>query len=62
MKDGTAAWRAAFSFFRLFRDRVAGGYYSTPEGWKAIGYAGNVPLVGDYPGPPPEVLKHLGLA
>ena len=62
VKEGTDANRRAFSFFRLFRDRVAGGYYSTPEGWKAIGYAGNVPIIGDYPGPPPEVLSHLGLA
>ena len=31
----------ALSFFRLFRDRVAGGYFSTPQGWQAIGYTGN---------------------
>ena len=61
VKDGTEARRQAFDFFQLFRNRVAGGYYSTPEGWKAIGYTGNVPIAGDYPGPPPEVLKHLGL-
>ena len=61
VKEGTDARKQAFSFFTLFRDRVAGGYYSTPEGWKAIGYVGNVPLP-DFPGPPPEVLKHLGLA
>jgi hypothetical protein len=61
VKVGTAARKAANAFFRTFRDRVAGGYYSTPEGWKAIGYIGNVPLA-EYPAPPPEVLKHLGLA
>ena len=61
VKEGTAARKAANGFFRTFRDRVAGGYYSTPEGWKAIGYIGNVPLA-EYPAPPPEVLKHLGLA
>jgi hypothetical protein len=60
VKDGTAARKEANGFFRVFRDRVAGGYYSTPEGWKAIGYVGNVPLA-EYPAPPPEVLKHLGL-
>lgn len=48
-------------FFRTLRDCVAGGYYSTPEGWKAIGYVGNVPLA-EFPAPPPEVLAHLGLA
>ena len=62
VKDGTTAPKAALDFFRLFRDRVAGGYYSTPEGWRAIGYTGNVPVVREYPGPPPEVLQHLGLA
>jgi hypothetical protein len=61
VKDGTPARKAANNFFVTFRDRVAGGYYSTPEGWKAIGYIGNVPLA-EYPAPPPEVLKHLGLA
>ncbi len=61
VKEGTEARTKAHSFFILFRDRVAGGYYSTPEGWKAIGYVGNVPLA-EFPGPPPEVLKHLGLA
>ena len=61
VKEGTDARKQAFSFFTLFRDRAAGGYYSTPEGWKAIGYTGNVPLM-DFPGPPPEVLRHLELA
>jgi hypothetical protein len=61
VKDKTEAHKAAFDFFKNFRDKVTGGYYSTPEGWKAIGYVGNVPMV-EFPGPPPEVLKHLGLA
>ncbi len=61
VKEGTDARKQAHGFFVLFRDRAAGGYYSTPEGWKAIGYVGNFPLV-EFPGPPPEVLKHLGLA
>ena len=61
VKKGTESRKQAFSFFTLFRDRAAGGYYSTPEGWKAIGYVGNVPMP-EFPGPPPEVLKHLGLA
>ncbi len=60
--EGTAARRQALSFFRLFRDRVDGGYYSTPEGWRAIGYTRNVPIAGDYPGPTPEALAHIGIA
>ncbi len=61
VRDDTEANKKAFSFFQLFRDRAAGGYYSTPVGWEAIGYVGNKPIA-EFPGPPPEVLKHLGLA
>ena len=51
----------AAQFFKKFRDLTAGGYYTTPEGMKDIGYVGNVPLA-TFDGPPPEVLKKLGLA
>jgi hypothetical protein len=54
-------FKNAASFFSKFRNLVAGGFYSTPEGWKDLGYIGNVPIA-EFPGPPPEVLKHLGLA
>ena len=54
-------FRPAAQFFRRFRDLAAGGYYSTPEGMKDIGYTGNVAL-DKFEGPPPEVLKKLGLA
>ena len=57
----TDAHKKGFDFFKLFRDRTAGGDYSTPESWKAIGNVGNLPMA-EFPGPPPEVLKHLGLA
>ena len=40
---------------------MAGGYYSTREGWQAIGYVGNVAL-GAFAGPPREVRERLGLA
>jgi hypothetical protein len=53
--------KQARTFFLLLRDRVAGGYFTTPEGWKALGYTGNVPIA-DFPGPPPEALQHIGLA
>ncbi|HET6408833.1 MAG TPA: gluconate 2-dehydrogenase subunit 3 family protein [Chthoniobacteraceae bacterium] len=59
--EGSVERKAAYNFFKLFRDRVAGGYYSTPEGWKALGYTGNTPLLA-FAGPPDEALKHLGLA
>jgi len=48
-------------FFDRFRDLTAGGYYTTPQGMKAIGYVGNVPS-GSFAGPPPEAFKHVGLA
>ncbi len=53
--------KAAAEFFAKMRNLAAGGFYSTPEGWQDIGYIGNVPLI-EFPGPPPEVLRHLGLA
>lgn len=49
------------AFFKRYRDLTAGGYYTTAEGMKAIGYVGNVPS-GTFAGPPPEALKHVGLA
>ena len=54
-------FRAGAQFFRKFRDLTAGGFYTTPEGMKDIGYVGNVALT-TFEGPPPEVLKKLGLA
>lgn len=61
VKEGTDARKQVRAFFTVFRDRAAGGYYTTPEGWKAIGYTGNVPMA-EFPGPPPEALAHAGLA
>jgi len=52
--------RRAASFFRTFTSLSMGAYYSTPEGWKAIGYTGNV-ASATFAGPPQEVLDKLGL-
>jgi hypothetical protein len=54
-------FQQAAQFFRRYRDLTAGGYYTTPEGMRDIGFTGNVALE-KYEGPPPEVLKKLGLA
>ncbi|MCX6953054.1 MAG: gluconate 2-dehydrogenase subunit 3 family protein [Verrucomicrobia bacterium] len=54
-------FKKAAQFFRKFRDLTAGGFYSTPEGMKDIGYVGNV-ATATFEGPTPEALKHLGLA
>lgn len=61
LPDAKPEFREAAQFFRKFRDLAAGGYYSTPEGMKDIGYVGNVALE-KFEGPPPEVLRRLGLA
>jgi len=47
-------------FFALFRDLTAGGFYTTPVGWKDVEYVGNVPLPS-FEGPPESVLKKLGI-
>lgn len=55
------AFKKGAAFFKRFRDLAAGGYYTTPEGMKVIGYVGNMPS-GTFEGPPIEALKHVGLA
>jgi hypothetical protein len=54
-------FRSAALFFKRFRDLTAGGFYTTPVGMKDIGYVGNLPMA-TFDGPPPEVLKRLGLS
>lgn len=51
---------AGVMFFARFRDLVAGGFYTTPAGFKDLGYMGNVPNLG-WKGPTPEARKHLGI-
>ncbi len=51
----------AARFFSLYRDLTAGGFYTTPQGRKDLGYVGNVALPR-FDGPPPEVLRKVGLA
>jgi hypothetical protein len=55
-----ASRRAAARFFSRYRDLAAGGFYSTPAGRKDLNYTGNVPRAGN-DGPPPALLKALGL-
>ena len=54
-------YKAAARFFDRVRDLTAEGFYTTDAGMKDLGYVGNVPMA-KFDGPPPEVLKHLGLA
>lgn len=53
-------FQAAAQFFDFVRDLTATGFYTTREGMKDLQYIGNMALP-KYDGPPPEVLKHLGL-
>lgn len=53
--------RAAAHFFARYRDLTAGGFYSSPVGRQDLNFIGNVPLVR-FDGPPPELLKSLGLS
>ena len=50
--------RPAFFFARL-RGLLMGGFYSLPQGMADIGYIGNAPMTGNYPGPTQEALAHL---
>ncbi len=54
-------FRSAAAFFRRYRDLTAGGFYTTPQGMKDIGYVGNVAMP-TFKGPPKAVLEKLGLA
>ena len=47
-------------FFAKFRSMTMGGYYTTNIGQKDIGYVGNYAMA-TFDGPPPEVLKQLGI-
>jgi hypothetical protein len=55
-----AEQRGAARFFAVYRDLTAGGFYSTPVGRKDLNFIGNVPLAR-FDGPPPALLKSLGL-
>lgn len=59
-RPATPALAKGARFFERFKAICSGGYYSTPEGWAAIGYVGNV-ASGIFTGPPQEVLDQLGL-
>lgn len=45
--------------FDGIRTLVTIAYFGSPEGGQDLGYQGNVPIAGDYPGPTPEAMAHL---
>lgn len=50
--------RIANAFSHL-RGLVVAAFFCSPEGTKDLGYVGNVPIAGDYPGPTAEAYAHL---
>jgi hypothetical protein len=49
---------AANAFSRL-RKLVLAAFFCSPQGTKDIGYLGNSPIAGDWPGPTEEAMDHL---
>jgi len=59
---GDQALEGPRGFFGRLRQLTAGAYYTSPEGVRELGYVGNVPIPGDWPGPTEEALAHLEAA
>ncbi|NHK27933.1 gluconate 2-dehydrogenase subunit 3 family protein [Parvularcula flava] len=45
--------------FRSFRNIAIGAFFASEAGVEDIGYLGNKPVIGPYPGPSPEAIEHL---
>jgi len=60
-EDAQEGFEAAARFFAKVRDLTATAVWTTEEGMRDLQYIGNTPLAAWGP-PPPEVLRHLGLA
>jgi hypothetical protein len=52
--------RFAAQFFDTIRDQTATAFYTTPQGWKDLGYIGNVALP-KFEGPNAAIRKQIGL-
>jgi hypothetical protein len=48
--------------FDGLRTLVTIAFFASPEGARDLGYKGNVPIAGDYPGPTAEAMQHLDQA
>ena len=53
-------FRQGVAFFSLMRNLTASGFYTSPQGVKDIGYAGNV--ANNWNGVPDDVLKQYGVS
>jgi hypothetical protein len=59
--EASDAMKAGADFFSLVRFLCLAGFYTTEAGRKDLGYIGNVPLSGDFPGATEAQKKFLGL-
>jgi hypothetical protein len=59
LRDAAAADPKGMAFLQRMKFLTCGAYYTSEPGIEEIGYVGNVPIEGDYPGPTPEALAHL---
>ena len=50
----------AAQFFDTIRDQTATAFYTTPQGWKDLGYIGNVAMP-TFKGPNAEIRKQIGV-
>ncbi|MEY4857701.1 MAG: hypothetical protein RLZZ97_2531 [Gemmatimonadota bacterium] len=50
----------AAQFFDTIRDQTATAFYTTPQGWKDLGYIGNVAMP-KFNGPNAEIRKQIGV-
>ena len=57
--EATAKLEEQAEFFRRFRYLAVGAFYTTAAGIEDVGYIGNVPIAGAYPGPSDEAMAHL---
>jgi hypothetical protein len=59
MRKAVAGMTAPVHFMDKLRYLFVLGFYSLPEGKADMGYIGDQPTPGDYPGPTPEALAHF---
>jgi gluconate 2-dehydrogenase gamma chain len=50
----------AAQFFDTIRDQAATAFYTTPQGWKDLGYIGNV-AIPKFEGPNAEIRRRIGV-
>ncbi len=60
-ETATEAMKPGARFFNLVRFLCLAGFYTTEAGRKDLGYIGNKPLPGEFPGATDEQKKFLGL-